>query len=179
VTLTEKMRDRFEDPVGAYFSSAAGDASLVLRAKEDYDGAEPSGNSIAVMNLLRLARIANRAAFRDAADRTFAAFGTRLAHAPVAIPQMLAACEFALGEPREIVFAGQPGSPPLGALLHELRRRFVPNKVVLQADPALSSWIPGIESMTAPAAGASVYVCRNYACQLPVSEPARFAELIQ
>jgi uncharacterized protein YyaL (SSP411 family) len=179
VALTEKMRDLFEDPVGAYFSASAGDASLVLRAKEDYDGAEPSGNSVAVMNLLRLARITNRAEFREAAGRTFAAFGTRLSHAPVAIPQMLAACEFALGEPREIVFAGEPGSPPLNALLRELHRRFVPNKVVLRAGPALAAWIPGIESMTAPAAGASVYVCRNYACQLPVSEPARFAELIQ
>ena len=179
VALTEKMRALFEDPVGAYFSAVAGDASLVLRAKEDYDGAEPSGNSVAAMNLLRLARITNRAEFREAAQRTFAAFGTRLAHAPVAIPQMLAACEFALGEPREIVFAGEHNSPALNALLRELRRRFVPNKVVLYADPALTAWIPGIESMTAPAGGASVYVCRNYACQLPVSEPARFAELIQ
>jgi uncharacterized protein YyaL (SSP411 family) len=179
VKLTEKMRELFEDPLGACFSSTAGDASLVLRVKEDYDGAEPSGNSVAVMNLLRLARMTNRAEFREAAERSFAAFGTRLSHAPVAIPQMLAACEFALGEPREIVFAGEQGSPALNALLRELHRRFVPNKVVLRAEPGLSGWIPGIESMTAPAGGAGVYVCRNYACQLPVSEPARFAELIQ
>jgi hypothetical protein len=92
---------------------------------------------------------------------------------------MLAACEFALGQPREIVFAGERGNIGLHALLHELRRRFAPNKVVLHADPALAAWVPGIESMTAPAGGASVYVCRNYACQLPVSEPAKFAELIQ
>jgi uncharacterized protein YyaL (SSP411 family) len=178
VKLTEKMRELFEDPVGAYFSSAAGDASLVLRVKEDYDGAEPSGNSVAAMNLLRLARMTNRSEFRDAAERTFAAFGTRLSHAPVAVPQMLAACEFALGEPREIVFAGDRGAK-LSALTAELHLRFVPNKVVLLSDPALASWVPGIEGMTAHEAGASVYVCRNYACQLPVSEPAEFAKLIQ
>ena len=179
VKLTEKMRELFEDAAGAYFSSPAGDPSLVLRVKEDYDGAEPSGNSVAVMNLLRLARMTNRAEFRDAAERAFAAFGTRLSHAPVAVPQMLAACEFALGEAREIVFAGEPGSPRLEALLRELHRRFVPNKVVLHAGAALQVWVPAINAMTAPAGDAAVYVCRNYACQLPVSEPAQFAELIQ
>jgi uncharacterized protein YyaL (SSP411 family) len=179
VKLTDKMRELFEDPLGGYFSSQAGDSSLVLRVKEDYDGAEPSGNSVAAMNLLRLARMTNRPEFRDAAERTFAAFGTRLSHAPVAVPQMLAACEFALAEPREIVFAGERGSPAMDALLRELHLRFIPNRVVMLADRSLAAWAPGIEGMTAPAGSASVYVCRNYACQLPVSEPSQFAELIQ
>ena len=171
VVLTEKMREMFEDPAGAFFSSGAADSSLVLRVKEDYDGAEPSGNSVAVMNLLRLARFTSRTDFRESADRAFAAFGTRLTHAPVAIPQMLAACEFALSEPREIVFAGDDPAP----LLREFRAHFVPNRVVLRADPALAAWVPGIESMTAR----GVYVCRNYACQLPVSTPSELAKLIQ
>ena len=93
--------------------------------------------------------------------------------------QMLAACEFALAEPREIVFAGERPSAALDDLLRELRRCFVPNKVVLHAGAALTAWVPGISAMTAPQGSASVYVCRNYSCQLPVSEPARFAELIQ
>jgi uncharacterized protein YyaL (SSP411 family) len=92
---------------------------------------------------------------------------------------MLAACEFAISEPREIVFAGVPDTPALQALARELHRRFVPNQVVMLADPRLAAWVPGIEGMTAPEGGAAVYVCRNYACQLPVSEPAQFAELIQ
>jgi len=178
VKLTDKMRELFEDPAGAFFSTPAEDPSLVLRVKEDYDGAEPSGNSVAAMNLLRLARITNRAEFRESAERAFAAFGTRLSHAPVAIPQMLAACEFALGEPREIVFAGERGSGLFKELLREMHRRFVPNKVVLHAGPALAGWVPGIEEMKARDAEASVYVCRNYACQLPVSTAAEFGALI-
>ena len=174
VALTAKMRELFEDPAGGFFSTAAGDSSLVLRVKEDYDGAEPSGNSVAAMNLLRLERMTSQPEFLRSAERAFGAFGTRLSHAPVAIPQMLAACEFALGEPREIVFAGGDISP----LLREFRAHFVPNRVVLLADPALAAWVPGIESMTARNGG-SVYVCRNYACQLPVSTPAELAELIQ
>ena len=178
VKLTDKMRELFEDPAGAFFSTPAEDPSLVLRVKEDYDGAEPSGNSVAAMNLLRLARMTNRAEFRESAERAFAAFGTRLSHAPVALPQMLAACEFALGEPREIVFAGERGSGLFKELLRELHRRFVPNKVVLHAGPALAGWVPGIEEMKARDAAASVYVCRNYACQLPVSTAAEFGALI-
>ena len=178
VKLAGKTRELFEDPAGAFFSTPAGDPSLVLRVKEDYDGAEPSGNSVAAMNLLRLARMTNRSEFRESAERTFAAFGTRLSHAPVAIPQMLAACEFALGEPREIVFAGERGTAAMNDLLREMHRRFVPDKVVLHADPALAAWVPGIGEMKPQSAPASVYVCRNYACQLPVSAPAEFAELI-
>ena len=152
--------------------------------KEDYDGAEPSGNSVAVMNLVRLARMTNRAAFRESAERTLAAFASRLQLAPVAIPQMLTACEFLLGEPREIILAGRRDSAEMRALLRELHTRFVPSRVVLLVDSpetqqALAAGIPSIASMNPLEGRASAYVCRNYTCQLPVSEPAKFAELIQ
>ncbi len=89
-----------------------------------------------------------------------------------------------MGEPREIILAGQRDTPEMQALIRELHKRFVPNRVVLLVDSpearqALSSGIPSIESMHPPEGRASAYVCRNYTCQLPVSEPAKFAELIQ
>jgi uncharacterized protein YyaL (SSP411 family) len=185
VRLTEKQQELFEDTAGgAFFSTGADDRRLVLRVKEDYDGAEPSGNSVAVMNLLRLARMTNRAAFGESAQRTLAAFSSRLSLAPVAIPQMLVACEFVAGEPREIILAGRRDSAEMRALLSELHTRFVPGKVVLLVDSvetqhALAAAIPSIASMDPPEEGARAYVCRNYTCRLPVSEPAQFAELIQ
>ena len=185
VRLTEKQQELFEDTAsGAFFSSAADDHRLVLRVKEDYDGAEPSGNSVAVMNLVRLARMTNRAAFRESAERTLAAFASRLAVAPVAIPQMLTACEFLLGEPREIILAGRRDSVEMRALLRALHTRFVPSRVVLLVDSpetrqALAAGIPSIASMNPLEGRASAYVCRNYTCQLPVCDPAKFAELIQ
>ena len=95
IAITEKMRERFEDPEkGGFFTSPEGDDSLVMRMKDDYDGAEPSGNSIAALNLLRLAQITNRLEYRDAAERTIVAFEPRLSVASAALPQMLAACEF-------------------------------------------------------------------------------------
>jgi uncharacterized protein YyaL (SSP411 family) len=185
IRLTEKQMELFEDPEqGAFFASAADDDSLVLRVKEDYDGAEPSGNSVAAINLLRLARFTNRTTFRESAERTLAAFASRLAATPAALPQMLAACEWLLGEPREIVLVGDPGDAGTQALLRTLHSRFVPNRVVMLVDSpetrrALAASIPSIEFMEKVEGRASAYVCRNYTCQLPVAEAAKFAELIQ
>jgi len=185
IRLTEKQMELFEDPEhGAFFSSAADDRSLVMRVKEDYDGAEPSGNSVAAMNLLRLAGFTNRAGFRESAEKTLAAFASRLAAAPSALPQMLAACEWLLGEPREIVLVGDRGDAGTEALLRALHSRFVPNRVVMLVDSpearrALAAGIPSIEFMEKVEGRASAYVCRNYACQLPVTESEKLAELIQ
>jgi uncharacterized protein YyaL (SSP411 family) len=102
----------------------------------------------------------------------------------VAIPQMLTACEFLLGEPREIILAGTRDSAEMQGLLRELHSHFVPSRVVLlvdsaEAQQALAAGIPSVASMNPVDGRASAYVCRNYTCQLPVSEPAQFAELIQ
>jgi uncharacterized protein YyaL (SSP411 family) len=185
VRLTENQRVLFEDSQhGGFFSAVGTDASLVLRVKEDYDGAEPSGNSVAVMNLLRVAQITGRADFRESAERTLAAFAPRLSVAPVALPQMLAACEFWLSEPRQIVLVGNRGAADTKALVRTLYSRFVPNRIVLLVDSdetraALAQRIPAIEAMASLEGRATAYVCRNFACQLPVSEPAQFDELIQ
>jgi uncharacterized protein YyaL (SSP411 family) len=185
IRLTEKQIELFEDREhGAFFSSPADDASLVMRVKEDYDGAEPSGNSVAVMNLLRLAQMTDRAVFRESAERTLSAFAPRLSAAPVALPQMLAACEWSLSEPRQIIVVGGKDAADTRALLRTLHSRFVPNRIVLLVDSpetrsALAASIPSIASMEKIAGRASAYVCRNYTCQLPVSENEKFAELIQ
>ncbi len=185
IRLTERMQELFEDAeAGAFFSSGAGDESLVLRVKEDYDGAEPSGNSVAVMNLLRLAQITGRTAFWDSAQRSLAAFGSRLTHAPVALPLMLAACEFLLGQPRQIIVVGEKDAPDTQALLRTLHSHFSPHRVALLVDSPetrrlLAAGIPAIASMDKLEGKAAVYVCRNSTCQLPVSETKQFAELLQ
>ena len=118
IRLTEKQSELFEDrELGAFFSTAAGDPELVMRMKEDYDGAEPSGNSIAALNLLRLARLTGRAGFQESADRALAAFGSRIAAAPVGVPQMLAAYEFRLAPHRQVVSGGRRACGRHAALL--------------------------------------------------------------
>jgi len=136
------------------------------------------------MNLLRLPRFTNRSSFRESAERTLAAFASRLAATPAALPQMLAACEWLLGEPREIILVGERGDADTQALLRALHSRFVPNRVIMLVDShearrALAAAISSIEVMERIEGRASAYVCRNYACQLPVTDSEKLAELIQ
>ena len=182
--LTGVQRERFEDAAGGFFSTPADAPDLVLRVKDDHDGAEPSANSVAAMNLLRLSRMAVGHEFEDSARRALAAFASRLQQAPMALPQMLCACEFLLGEAREIVLAGEVKTPGMPALLRELHSRFVPNRVVLlvsstAARDSLAAANPALAAIDPAPGRATAYVCRNSTCSLPVSEPAAFAKLIQ
>ena len=119
VKLTEKMSELFEDRQnGGFFSSPSGDASLVMRMKDDYDGAEPSGNSIAVLNLLRLAEMTNREEFREAAQKSLRAFASRMAGIPSGVPQMLVAYDFSLAKPKQIILVGARSTPDTAEMLH-------------------------------------------------------------
>ncbi len=182
IRLTEKQSALFEDKSGGgFFSTALGDSSLVMRIKDDDDEAEPSGNSIAACNLLRLAQMTDRKDFHDSADRLLRALAKRIEAQPAASPQMLAAYEFSLSKPKQIVLVGTTGLP---VLLRELNSRFVPHKIVLLVDGvpsrnALAAYLPVIETMTEKNGKATAYVCENYACQLPTADPKKFAELLQ
>ncbi len=184
IRLAEKQAELFEDKSqGAFFSTTAGDAALVMRMKEDYDGAEPSGNSIAVLNLLRLAQMTDRSDFRESANRALAAFGSRMVAAPVGVPQMLVAYEFAQSKPKQIVLAGERDAPGTRRLLEVLHARFLPNRIVLLADqhsrPALARYLPAIAEMAPIEGQTTAYVCENYACRLPTSGVEAFAQLLQ
>jgi uncharacterized protein len=183
--ITEKQRALFEDRNdGAFFSTTETDSSLVLRVKEDYDGAEPSGNSVAALNLLRLAQLTGRNEFRHSAERLFSAFGPRLSTVPVAIPKMLVACDFLLSDPRQVIIAGDRGAPETNELIRTVQARFDPHRITMLVDTEetrqfLSEGIPSIGAMTKQDGHAAAYVCRNYTCQLPVSEASRLAVLLQ
>jgi len=185
IHLTEKQCELFEDREhGGFFSAAEGDATLVLRVKEDYDGAEPSGNSVAALNLLRLARITGRSDFRESAEHVIRAFGPRLTAAPMSLPQMLAGCEFFLDEPREIVVVGDRHAPDTLSLLHTVHSRFLPNRIMLLVDSgearaALATGFPSLVPMSKLDGRAAAYVCRNYGCELPVQDVASFTKLLQ
>jgi len=169
VRLAERAIALFEDrEQGGFFSTQADKADLVLRLKDDYDGAEPSGNSGMALALLKLARITSREDFRVSAERTLEAFSPRLHAAPTAAPQMLVAQMFATGRPREIVLAG----PKDQVLLAAIHGRFLPGAVVMRAEQAPTPMPPLDGKPTA-------YVCENYACKLPVTDARSLLELLQ
>jgi uncharacterized protein YyaL (SSP411 family) len=168
VRLAEQAIAMFEDSEnGAFFSTATweGKGELVLRLKDDYDGAEPSGNSAMAVLLLRLARMTGRADFRRAAERTLQAFASRLNSAGAGVPQMLVAHSCAIARPMEIVLAGPQEDPSMRSMLSAIRRHFLPNAVVMMSPEAP-------HPMPALAGQATAYVCENYACQLPTTDVA-------
>jgi uncharacterized protein YyaL (SSP411 family) len=184
VTLTEKQRQLFEDAEhGGFFSTAPGDKSLLIRMKEDYDGAEPSGNSIAALNLLRLAQMTDRQEFRHSAEKTLEAFASRIQGIPSAVPQMLVAYGFSLTKPKQIILVGEPSAPSTKEMLRVVEGQFLPDRIILFVDGAsreiLARYLPAVETMTAGDGQTTAYVCENYTCKLPTADAAKFRELLQ
>jgi uncharacterized protein YyaL (SSP411 family) len=183
VTLAGRMCELFEDSAGgAFFTTASGDPSLVLRMKDDYDGAEPSGNSIALLDIERLAHLTDRADFRQTAERTLRALGPKMAGQPVAVPQMLVAFDYSLAVRREVVIAG--GRLEAQPFLQQLRTRFLPQTIVLLVDSEetrrkLEQIFSAAADMRELDGQATAYVCQGYVCQLPVNELSKFLELLQ
>src|SRR6185436_15343959 len=130
-----KMDELFWDEgAGGYFNSAASDANIVLRLKEDYDGAEPTPSSVAAMNLFRLAAMLHRDDWRERGRRTIEAFRGPWTRAPHALPQMLCALELALEPPRHVVLAGDPVAADFQALVAVIHERLGPRRILLAAD---------------------------------------------
>jgi uncharacterized protein len=175
VALAKRQAELFEDPGGGFFTSAQADTAALLRAKDDYDGAEPAGNSVALMNLLRLARLTGDATFGEAARRLIRAFEPRLRSTPWAMPQMLAAGEFDLAPGREAVVAGERE----GDLTRVLRAFFDPNRVLLYADGPMRRLHPQMESMASDGGGQAVYLCENFTCHAPVRDEEALFRLLK
>lgn len=169
VRLAGRAIELFEDRERGAFFSAAGAGDLVLRLKDDYDGAEPSGNSAMAIALLRLARMTGRADFRAAAERTLEAFRGQLKSAGAQVPQMLAAHAMSLAPSTEIVLAGAEDDPSMHKMLASIRRRFLPNAVILMAREAP-------HPLLAIGGRTTAYVCENFTCRLPVTDPAKLDE---
>ena len=176
IELTERQNTLFHDEKnGGFFDTSGKDDSLLFRTKEDHDGAEPAGNSIATLNLLRLSQITNSHQWREMADRTLSLFSGRLGKIPQALPQMLAALDFHLDKPKQIIIAGKRQNEDTQRMLREVNRRYLPSKIILLADGGtgqqfLNRYLPFIQSMTMLNGKATAFICENYACKEPTSD---------
>ncbi|HXR06051.1 MAG TPA: hypothetical protein VN765_01900, partial [Candidatus Acidoferrum sp.] len=176
LALAAAMLARFYDPAnGGFFDSPAGAQDLILRVKEDYDGAEPSGNAVAALALLRLAAITGRAEFRDVAEKTLRLLAPRLQELPQAVPHLLLALAFYLTEPHRAVVTGRPGRPETAALLRAVHSVYRPDKVVLGHAGAVEPFAKALPSEGAP----QVFLCAGSSCQLPTSDPAKLRQMLQ
>ena len=169
---------------GGYFSTTGKDKTILLRIKEDHDGAEPSANSVSLQNLLRLALMTDHQEWREQAERIIAAFSPKLEQAPYAMPRMISAFDFHLATPRQIIIAGKPGAVDTGNLLRALHERFIPNKTVILADGAaaqrkLETHYKFIASINPVDGKATAYVCENGVCKLPITDPAALRSCLE
>lgn len=176
--LQAAMDRLFEDPAkGGYFNSRADDATVIVRLKEDHDGAEPSANSVAALNLLRLDAMTGLPGARERALKTIEALRPQWSRVPHGLPQMLCAFELAMDAPRTVVLAGDPLAADFQALATVLTEKIGPRRAVLAADgDAGQQWLATRRAYLAdmkPAGGrATAYVCENFTCQAPATSPA-------
>ncbi|NXK21853.1 SPT20 protein, partial [Arenaria interpres] len=173
----QHMQDKlFWDPKGfAYFSSEADDPSLLLRLKNDQDGAEPAANSVTVTNLLRAACYSGHMEWVEKAGQILAAFSERLQKIPIALPEMARATAVFHQTLKQVVICGDPQGEDTKEMLRCVHSVFSPNKVLMLADGDSSGFLyrqlPFLASLERKEGKATAYLCSNFSCSLPVTSP--------
>jgi uncharacterized protein len=183
VELTDAMIARFHDAEhGAFFESPAGDPGVRVRMKDEFDGAEMAGNSIAAWVTQALAELLDRDDLRAIARGTLDGYARRLRHAPHAMPRMLVAMDLESATPRQLVIVGRRAAADTRALARELDRRFLPHDQPLFVDPdapgALADLAPFAVSLPMKDGCATAYVCVDRSCRFPVTDPRALAGLL-
>jgi uncharacterized protein YyaL (SSP411 family) len=167
----------WDESEGGWFSTTGQDPTVLLRLKEDYDGAEPSAGSVSVHNLLAIAHLTDDADARTQAERTLGRYGPRAGRAARAIPMMLAALSAWHAGAMQIVIVGESGAA--AALSAEVARHYLPFALAVPVLPgerqrAIATLLPFVQSMQA-AGAATAYVCRDFTCREPVTTPDALA----
>jgi uncharacterized protein YyaL (SSP411 family) len=180
--LTEEMTNLFwDDKNGGFYLSADDAEKLIIRKKEIYDGAYPSGNSIAMLDLLLVGRMTGDAELEEKASELGRAFSSNVSRSPYAHTMLMCALDFAVGPSYEVVIVGEADSAETKSMLKALWGNFIPNKVVLfrpagEESPEVGEVAPFTKSQTAPEGKATAYVCREYNCKLPTADIMKMLE---
>lgn len=183
VSLNNELLEHFWDPFngGLYFTANDSEA-LIFRKKEFTDSAIPSGNSVEMLNLLRLSRIIADPGLEETADRLERAFSKLIIKAPSAYTEFLSALDFRLGPSYEVIISGKPGAQDTGHMLEELWSYFIPNKVLIFRPEGENPEIADLAKYTKeqyPIEGkATAYVCQNYECHLPTTRTREMLKML-
>jgi uncharacterized protein YyaL (SSP411 family) len=176
IELADSMLAHFYDSEnGGFWQSTNDSKDLILRVKDDYDGAEPSGNSVAALALLKLGAITGGKDFTEAAEKTLGLFAHRLQNFPQAMPFMLHALDFSLQEPKRAVIAGKSDSPGFRELLHAAHGVYQPNKIVLGNNGAVEEFARSLPMKNE----AVVCLCTGNSCQPPTSDAAELKRMLE
>ncbi|KON26802.1 thioredoxin [miscellaneous Crenarchaeota group archaeon SMTZ1-55] len=175
IALTDEMIHRFwDDEHGSFYFTADDAENVLVRDKEIDDGAYPSGNAVAALNLLHLARMTGNPAYEAKAAQIFQTFTTSISQAPAAHSHVMIALEFIRGPAYEVVVVGDRRQDDTNNMLNVLKRLFIPNKVVLfrpahEERPEIARYAEFTNPLSSIEGKATAYVCRNYECHLPTT----------
>lgn len=176
--ILQKEQDQFlyDTKQGGYFTSREA-TDIIIRTKNDYDGAEPSGNSITVLNLLKLHAISSDQDYKDKAERTLLYFAGKLAKYPYTMPEMLVGMEWHHYAPTEIVFVRDIQGEMYEAMREELSKYYLPRKVIVSSSSNATSDF--VKSLPAKDGKLTVYFCTNQTCELPITEISELRKLLE
>jgi len=183
--LSEDMLKHFwDDKAGGFFFTPDDGEQLIVRKKELYDGALPSGNAVAMNNLLRLARFTGRSALDEKASKIDNAFSEQVKQIPSGYTQFLTAVDFGIGPSFEIVIAGPSGGKDTIEMLAALRKTFIPNRVLIfrpseQKNPDIDAVAGFIKKHKAIDGKATAYVCQDHFCKMPTTEIDEMLKMIK
>ena len=180
VRLGERLlRDFLDKNHGGFFTTANDHEVLILRGREGPDGATPSGNAVAAMALARLSFHEDREDFRDAATQAVRAYGQQISRIPRGFAKTIMAANFLLNGPLELAFVGSPTDPGRDGLLNEVARHFIPHRIIAHGNPdAIESQHPLLKGKHLVEEQAALYVCRNYTCRAPLTDPKDVAQAL-
>ncbi|HEX4950316.1 MAG TPA: thioredoxin domain-containing protein [Blastocatellia bacterium] len=168
----------WDENEGGFFFTSHDHEQLIARAKESYDNATPSGNSVAAFALQRLALFTNDARYHDYAERTLKLLANQIARFPNAFGHLLCALDLYLSNAHEIAIIGHRDADDAKALIDAVFSRYVPNKVVACATPNEASAIQLLADRTQVEGKATAYVCHNFYCEAPVTEEKALINLL-
>lgn len=175
IGLTDRMIDEFWDEEGGgFYFTGKSHEELIVRSKDYFDNATPSGNSVAATVLLRLQILTGNERYRDLAETVLTIIAGQARRYPSGFGYALSAVDFLLSSPKEVAIVGKEESD-IQPLLQETWRKYLPNKVVTPAtinDSEAIAAIPLLQNRPLLDGRATAYVCQNYACQHPVTSPA-------
>ncbi|MFZ2957175.1 MAG: thioredoxin domain-containing protein [Candidatus Ozemobacteraceae bacterium] len=187
LVLTRQCLDHFWDAEqGGFFLSADDAEKLLVRSKEIYDGATPSGNSVMTLNLLRLSRLTGDPSLEERAAILLRAFSRKVGSVPMAHTHMLMALSFALGPVAEIVITGTPEAPDTNAMVSSIREEFLPDSVILfrptesdKPDSQITQLAPFCRGLHSIEGKATAYICRDFTCSTPITDPASALKILK
>ena len=177
----EMLRLFWDEELGGFYDTGIDHESLVVRPRDIFDNAQPCGGSVATEVLLRLAVITGKEEHQSKAAAPLRAIHQLMARAPGGTGQWLAALDFYLSLPKEIVIVGPRTDSRTQALLEAVFQRYLPNRVVMgaaegvqnlgAAEASFAATLPLLEQRGLVEGQPTAYVCRHYVCQLPVTDP--------